>query len=150
MRNKNIASFLLAAVLFLTMPAGSLAEPWGPWSVSTDAAVLLTPADREPSPHVRREGIEHSIAATPFLWVLRFYQTVISPLDGNRCPLYPTCSEYSVQAIRKHGPVIGVVMTADRLLHEADEQRIAPLDKVGDRYRFIDPVADNDFWWYAP
>ena len=144
------AACLLAVVLFLTAAADAAAEPWGPWSVSTDSAVLLTPADREPSLHAHRDSAEHSVAATPFLWLLRFYQTVISPLDGNRCPMYPTCSQYSVQAIRKHGPIIGVVMTVDRLVHEADEQRFAPLVKVGDRYRFIDSVADNDFWWYAP
>lgn len=141
---------LLAIVLVLTVPAGSRAEPWGPWSVSADAAVMLTPADREPSLRARPEAEEHSIAATPFLWLLRFYQTAISPLDGNRCPMYPTCSQYSVQAIHRHGPFIGVVMTADRLIHEADEQRFAPLVKVGDRYRFLDPVTDNDFWWYRP
>jgi putative membrane protein insertion efficiency factor len=118
--------------------------------VSTDTPVLLTPADREPSSRAGRESAEHSIAATPFLWLLRFYQTRISPLDGNRCPMYPTCSQYSVQAIHKHGPVIGAVMTVDRLIHEADEQRFAPLVKVGDRYRFIDSVADNDFWWSLP
>lgn len=151
MRNSSVAiAFLVAAVLLLTYAAGAHAEPWGPWPVSTDAPGLLTPADREPSLHVHRDGTEHSVAATPFLWLLGFYQTVISPLDGDRCPMYPTCSQYSVQAIRKHGPIIGVVMTADRLIHEADEQRFAPLDKVGDRYRFIDPVADNDFWWSAP
>jgi len=150
MRNNNFATAgLLAAVLVLTA-AVAPAEPWGPWSVSTDAEVMLTSADRGPSAYPRSEGSDHSIAAAPFLLLLRFYQTVISPLDGDRCPMYPTCSEYSVQAIRKHGPFIGVVMTADRLIHEEDEQRFAPLDKVGDRYRFIDPVADNDFWWHAP
>ena len=151
MRNSSFAPVCsLAVVLFLTSAAGTRAEPWGPWSVSTDAAVMLTPADREPSVHAHREQADHPIAATPFLWLLRFYQGVITPLDGSRCPMYPTCSEYSVQAIRKHGPVIGVVMTADRLIHEADEQRFAPLDKVGDRYRFMDSVSDNDFWWYRP
>jgi hypothetical protein len=62
--------------------------------------------------------------------------------------MYPTCSQYGIQAMHKHGPLIGIVMTADRLMHEADERDFAPARKVGNRYRFIDPVENNDFWWY--
>lgn len=69
-------------------------------------------------------------------------------MDGDRCPMYPTCSQYSLLAMHKHGPFIGIIMTADRLMHEADERDFAPARKVGNRYRFIDPVENNDFWWY--
>jgi hypothetical protein len=62
--------------------------------------------------------------------------------------MYPTCSQYSVEAVRKHGPVVGIVMTADRIIHELDEQDHAPLIKVWSRYRYADPVGNNDFWWY--
>jgi hypothetical protein len=44
---------------------------------------------------------------------------------------------------------MGVVMTADRIIHELDEQKYAPLVKVGNRYRYLDPVRDNDFWWHS-
>ena len=79
--------------------------------------------------------------------VLRLFQKYISPVDGDRCPCYPTCSQYSVEAIRKHGVGIGLVMTFDRLIHESDEVRQAPLVKVYGSYRYYDPVEDNDFWW---
>ena len=62
--------------------------------------------------------------------------------------MYPTCSQYSVQAIHEHGPLIGIVMTADRLIHEADERDYAFTIKVGNRYRYADPLENNDFWWY--
>jgi hypothetical protein len=39
-------------------------------------------------------------------------------------------------------------MTCDRLFHEADEMEQAPLIWVHDRYRFYDPLENNDFWWY--
>ncbi len=109
---------------------------------------MLTRADRAPAVRSAREPSD-SIAATPFLWLLGFYQHVIGPVNSGRCPMYPTCSQFSVQAIKKHGPVVGIVMTADRLIHELDEQKVAPLMKVGSRYRFEDTVADNDFWWYG-
>ncbi len=35
--------------------------------------------------------------------LIRFYQKFISPLKGQTCRFYPTCSEYSAQAIQKYG-----------------------------------------------
>ncbi len=61
--------------------------------------------------------------------------------------MHPTCSAYSLQAFKKHGFFIGFMMTADRLIHEGSEMDYAPLVKVGDRYKFYDPVSNNDFWW---
>ena len=62
--------------------------------------------------------------------------------------MHPTCSAYSLQAFKKHGFSIGFMMTADRLIHEGSEMDYAPLVKVGDRYKFYDPISNNDFWWY--
>lgn len=39
--------------------------------------------------------------------LVRFYQYAISPLFGRRCRYFPTCSEYTVDAIRKHGAIKG-------------------------------------------
>ncbi len=143
------SAFMLLFLLIPVLPAGAAsAEPWGPWSVSTDAPVMLSSADRVPPDRTGREE-PASVAATPFLWLLGFYQNVIGPVTGGRCPMYPTCSQYSVQAIRKHGPAIGIVMTADRLMHELDEQKVSPLVRVGTRYRVEDTVEENDFWWYG-
>jgi len=81
------------------------------------------------------------------LGAVRFFQSYISPVDGDRCPCYPTCAQYSAEAIRKHGLWIGLVMTFDRLIHESDEIRQAPLIKIYGSYRYYDPVENNDFWW---
>lgn len=150
MLNNSLPAALIACVLLFCPAAASGADPWGPWSVNTDAPVLLTPADREPPSSAKSRPRETAVAAVPFVWLLQFYQTVISPMDGDRCPMSPTCSQYCIHAIRKHGPLIGIVMTSDRLMHEADEQRFAPLIRVGNRYRYSDPVENNDFWWYKP
>lgn len=138
----------LTFLLLLFVPS-THAGQWEPWSVSPDAPALLSPADRGTKINRRSEPPSDSVAATPFLWLLTFYQKTIGAVNSGRCPMYPTCSQYSVQAIRKHGPAIGIVMTADRFIHELDEQNFAPLVKIGDRYRFSDPVQNNDFWWYA-
>ena len=135
------------AVLFFAQSVR--AESWGPWSTSHDAPAALSQADREPERGTQPEGTTSSIAAVPFFWLLTFYQKVIGPVNGGRCPMHPTCSQYSVLAIRKHGPAVGILMTADRLIHESDERKFVPLIKVGSRYRFDDPVENNDFWWYG-
>ena len=78
---------------------------------------------------------------------IRFFQIYVSPVDGDRCPSYPTCSQYAVEAIHKHGAVAGLIMTFDRLIHEADEVHRAPQIRVNGSYRYYDPVENNDFWW---
>ena len=45
-----------------------------------------------------------------------FYQRCISPLTPPSCRFTPTCSEYAVQALRKHGPLTGLYLTVRRLL----------------------------------
>lgn len=43
------------------------------------------------------------------------YRATISPLYGDVCKYYPTCSAYAVGAIQQHGVVRGSVMAAARL-----------------------------------
>jgi putative membrane protein insertion efficiency factor len=48
---------------------------------------------------------------------IRLYQLLISPLlPANTCKFHPSCSEYAVLAIRKHGVVRGIGLATWRLL----------------------------------
>jgi uncharacterized protein len=38
---------------------------------------------------------------------IRAYQIALSPYFGNQCRFYPTCSEYAMEAIAKHGALKG-------------------------------------------
>jgi putative membrane protein insertion efficiency factor len=51
-----------------------------------------------------------------FLALIRFYQFAISPLLGNNCRFYPTCSHYMYGAIERYGVVTGGWMGIKRLL----------------------------------
>lgn len=87
----------------------------------------------------------------PLLWLVNLYKDHISPLDGDRCPSFPTCSSYSVQAMEKHGLFIGWMMTVDRLIHEGQEEtKVSPVAYYEGKWRIFDPVQNNDFWWYHP
>jgi putative membrane protein insertion efficiency factor len=46
---------------------------------------------------------------------VRFYQWVISPMIGPSCRYTPTCSVYSVQALKKHGPFKGFWLATKRI-----------------------------------
>ena len=84
----------------------------------------------------------------PILALQSIFQAV-SDVDGDRCPMMPTCSTYSLQAMKKHGFVAGWVLTVDRLIRELDEQDMAPVVAVNGEYRAYDPVKANDFWWFS-
>ena len=48
--------------------------------------------------------------------VLRAYRAVISPLYGDVCRYYPSCSAYALQAIQEHGVVVGTFLGVRRIL----------------------------------
>lgn len=50
------------------------------------------------------------------LALLRFYKRRISPLLPNACIYTPTCSEYAMEAIQKHGAIKGTGLAIWRLL----------------------------------
>jgi putative membrane protein insertion efficiency factor len=61
--------------------------------------------------------------------VLRFYKRWLSPMLPSACRFYPTCSEYMMQAVERHGVIRGVAKGIWRLL------RCHPLHEGG-----FDPV----------
>ena len=76
------------------------------------------------------------------LW-LKAYQNGLSRMMKSKCPMWPSCSAYSLEAIQKHGVVGGTLLTADRLYHEGSIQRTAVRIQVGEQLRYWDPVEDN-------
>lgn len=48
--------------------------------------------------------------------LIKFYQYGISPLTGQNCRFYPTCSNYAVEAIEKYGAVKGTVLAVKRIM----------------------------------
>lgn len=47
--------------------------------------------------------------------VLRAYRAVISPLYGDVCRYYPSCSAYALQAIQQHGVIVGSFLGIRRI-----------------------------------
>lgn len=130
---------LVVLLLVVALPVG--AEE--PWSVDARHPVLPTRAEAL----ARTPARKPSAPARVLDACLRFYQRHVSPLDGPRCALYPTCSAYARDAIRRHGIVLGAFLTADRLMQEAEVHQRAPRIRVHGAWRGSDPVEAGDFWW---
>ena len=51
---------------------------------------------------------------TLLLFLLRAYQLLISPMLGQNCRFYPSCSHYAMEALRVHGTAKGSLLAAKR------------------------------------
>lgn len=50
-----------------------------------------------------------------FIMPVRLYQLLISPLLPNSCRFTPTCSQYTLEAIQKYGPLKGIWLGIKRI-----------------------------------
>lgn len=55
------------------------------------------------------------IATYPFILLIRFYQTAISPYTPAACRFSPTCSSYSLEALQIHGLLKGSWLAIKRI-----------------------------------
>ena len=53
---------------------------------------------------------------TVLIYPIRLYQRYISPLTPPACRFTPTCSQYAVEALQKHGPIKGLYLAVRRIL----------------------------------
>jgi putative membrane protein insertion efficiency factor len=60
-------------------------------------------------------NILREIISFIFLLPVRIYQYAVSPLIPHACRYTPTCSEYTAQAIKKHGPFKGIRLGIKRI-----------------------------------
>lgn len=125
-----IRRLAISILCCLLLAAPAVAADWGPWQPRRHPAAASKPAD----------------GLNPLVLGVKFFQHYISRVDGPRCPMYPTCSAYALQALHRHGPLTGTFLTVDRLLHELEPDARRELIRVGGRLRYNDPLERNDFW----
>ncbi len=61
--------------------------------------------------YLMTEFIKHGM-----ILMVKGYKQFVSPLLPPSCRFYPTCSEYMISAIEKHGPLKGLFLGLKRLL----------------------------------
>ena len=67
------------------------------------------------------------------LLIIRAYRYLISPLLGNHCRFYPSCSNYAITAVERFGPLQGSWLSVRRLC------RCHPWHEGG-----VDPVPERE------
>jgi len=67
-----------------------------------------------------------------FILCIHGYQKYLSPLKSNHCKYTPTCSQYAIEALEKHGLIKGMLLAVWRIL------RCNPFSKGG-----YDPVPEK-------
>jgi hypothetical protein len=79
----------------------------------------------------------------PLAWVivafLRVYRRVVSPIYGDVCRYYPSCSAYALEAVETHGSVRGSYLAGRRIC------RCHPWAAGG-----VDPVPRSFSWRHSP
>ena len=56
-----------------------------------------------------------NILIFPFVFLVRFYQVAISPYTPSSCRYDPTCSQYTIEALRKRGLITGLWLSLKRI-----------------------------------
>ena len=51
----------------------------------------------------------------PFVFLIKIYQFLISPIIGKNCRFTPTCSNYALEALKKHGLFLGMYYSIIRI-----------------------------------
>ena len=116
--------FLLLAILITTIsPALSLA------GTQTAFDVLVVS--------------EKFAVKTPVQNMITFYQDKISPYDGPRCMLTPSCSQFYKEAHSQYGFIWGTLMTIDRLFYREGQSSLKYYEDNGSKGTYKDPVYHN-------
>lgn len=150
-------SLMLSQAACVTPTPRPQAQPWNsaweePWDSATSEYVL---PERQPATWPTPAQASSAATSSNITEIAyKLYSQHLTKIDGSRCPCRPTCSRYGVLAARKHGLVIGIWMTLDRLMLSTDETRSSvlrslPLREFGDdkELYYDDPVEENDFFF---
>lgn len=85
---------------------------------NTDSKVpnaFSSPAGSKPQQKLTTAKMLSKLVSHSLIAPVRFYQLAISPLLGKNCRHVPSCSQYTIEAIREWGPVKGSWMGAKRI-----------------------------------
>jgi hypothetical protein len=111
------------------------------WAAEFDAAQANPATPPKPA---RPLGLAARSAAA----MVRFYQNNLRTFTepGGSCPSYPSCSEYSLQALEKHGLWLGIFIAVDRSWREMTTAGQPPKIKDHGLVKHYDPLEWNDHW----
>jgi hypothetical protein len=116
--------------------------------LTTGLGMASATAMRGPESKVARQSgaspdIEASSVRLAFKGLIRSYQMTASRVGGDRCGFRPSCSAFGLEAVHHHGPVLGVIITADRLMRDHPGLRWSRTYTPLPGGKFHDPAPEN-------
>lgn len=129
-------------MLMILLSTALAAEPADSAPDNTVVALVVEENLKGPNPermlreerHLSSGTISATIHAGYWVW-----RNVVSPGDGPRCPMRPTCSAYARESFSTYG-VGGFVTTFDRLLRDGNTEGF---ERATDGLHFLDPLDDH-------
>lgn len=121
---------------FLCLPFYLFAYPgyFEPWGNECDLKYQLE----------EKTAADLSIATQIADRIIRFHQTVISPVDGPRSHYRPSSSRYMQLAMYRYGFLKGYIMGCDRLLRENDEEWVyRTIEEDGKTFKYDPALVDK-------
>ncbi len=103
---------------------------------------LKSPTDFDIPPLETEINSELSISVIPFTSIIKFYQGTLSQIKGENCQFYPTCSQYSIEALQQYG-IKGVFIAADRLHRCGHDLQFYTKVIVNDKIKYLDMITEN-------
>ncbi len=133
-----MAKHLASAVLLISM---ARADGFGPFDspnhpVTSDVRGSVNAGRPASSTHPLRLG---------FL----IYRGIVGAYQGPRCPHRPSCSVYAMQALERHGLLLGSWLAAGRLLRYDTSSGARKLRRGADGL-LADPLESSTFWLKQP
>jgi hypothetical protein len=122
----------------------SAPSDFGPWSTN-EAAPAVASTTHGGSAAINRGPNDGLVD-----FVFAGYSRYLTKIDGARCEHRPTCSHYALLVMKRHGYLVGSMMTIDRLIcgNRSSVLRELDLYKIEDGQRYYyDPVENNDFFF---
>lgn len=112
---KKISIITLLYILVIPVHGEKKFSPLNSKVTTGDKTINNISLHKKHEPNNNNNKVRNGAQAGAF-FLVRFFQEVISPQDGPRCPFYPTCSHYGKQAVKKHGALLGSFLAGDRIL----------------------------------
>ncbi len=84
----------------------------------------------------RITGIFSRILTFSAITLVKLYKIIISPILRPSCRFYPTCSTYSIEALKKHGFIKGGILSVKRIV-SCNPMHRGGYDPVPEHFSFI-------------
>lgn len=88
--------------------------------------------------HTQANSQNTTIPNDSYIDYINIYQKYISPIKGSHCPMYPSCSNYGLQAFKTYNPLKAFTLTSDRLMRCGHEYEFYDITLQDNGFRFID------------